>query len=89
MKPKQTKNSTQKNQSIPAKIPSNAQKAYKLLSVQEGISHNEAKSLIDIISNNSSCISKGIGKWTYIAGNKTDPPDAKPLMWVIRRYIIE
>ncbi len=47
MKPKQTKNSAQKNQSIPAKIPSNAQKAYKLLSVQERISHNEAKSLID------------------------------------------
>ena len=52
-------------------------------------SMEKAKSLIDIISNKSSCISKGIGKWTYIAGNKTDPPDAKPLMWVIRRYIIE
>lgn len=41
--PKLTKSSPQSN----PKIPINAQKAYKLLSLQENISNNEAKNLID------------------------------------------
>lgn len=44
---KQNPNQKQTHQQISPKIPSNAQKAYKLLALQENISNNEAKDLID------------------------------------------
>ena len=40
-------NKSQNNANEVSRIPKNSQKAYKLLSLQENLSHNEAKSLID------------------------------------------